>query len=332
MKMKYYLVLLTFVLSIILNFSGCREYKTTTKINSDGSCERTIIVKDKTVEPDSIVFPIPTDNSWKIERAKDKDDTTQTVYTATKYFDNVNEINNEYKNKEKIGIHVNLNKRFRWFYTYYDYEEIYHSYFPFRNIPLKNFLTPHEYELYLKNDTTKAFKKRLEKYAEENYFEYFFDEFIKLLVRNKIEDLTPELVTSKKSIIKKHIDEYGDKTEELMKYMGKVLGTKSVWKLRNGIDDIVKSILEKMDHFSTANGSFKNEVVIPGIILNTNAKTVEGNKVIWEFDEDRFCYEDFTMTVQSRVVNVWAFVVSGIVVLVVIVLLILPKLRRKKIM
>ncbi len=329
MKTKYYLAFLTFVLSMILNFSGCREYKTTTKINSDGSCERTVIVKDNTVEPHSLVFPIPADNSWKIKRTKVKDDTTQTVYTATKYFGDVNSINNEYKNKDKIGLHVNLDKKFRWFYTYFDYEEVYHSYFPFRSIPLKKFLTPQEYEQYLKDDTTKAFKKRLDKYAEESYFEYFFDEFLALLGKNKIADLTPEYVASKKSIIKEHIDEYGDKTEKLMKYMEKVLGTKSVWKLRDGIDNIVKSILEKMDHFSTANGSYKSEVTMPGIILSTNAKTVEGNKAVWEFEAGRFCYEDFTMTVQSRVANVWTFVVSGVIVLAVIVLLILPKFKKK---
>ncbi len=331
MKMKYYLTFLMFVLSMILNFSGCREYKTSTKINSDGSCLRAVMVKNTSIEPDSIVFPIPIDKSWKIERTKAKDDSTQTIYTATKHFDNVNDINNEYMNKEKIGLHVNLDKKFRWFYTYFDYEEVYHSYFPFRNIPLKNFLTPNEYELYLKNDTTKALKKRLDKYAEESYFEYFFDKLIMLLGKNKITDLTPEYVTSKKSIIKEHIDEYGDKTEELMKYMEKVLGTKSIWKLRDGIDNIVKSILEEMNHFSSANGSYKNEVTMPGIILNTNAKTIEGNKVVWEFNENRFCYEDFTMTVQSRAVNVWAFIVSGVIVIAVVVLLILPKLKKKQI-
>ncbi len=329
MKTKYYLAFLTFVLSMILNFPGCREYKTSTKINSDGSCERTVIVKDKTIEPDSIVFPIPADNSWKIERTKAKDDTTQTVYTATKYFDDVNSINNEYKNKDKIGLHVNLDKKFRWFYTYFDYEEVYHSFFPFRKILLKDFLTTKEYELYLNGDTTKALKERLDSFPEENYFEYFFDEFLVLLEKNKIADLPKDFVISKKNVIKEHVSDYGDKTEELIKYLEKVLGTKSVWKLRNGIDNIVKTVLEKMDHFSSANGSYKNEVTMPGIILNTNAKTVEGNKVIWEFEEGRFRYEDFTMTVQSRIVNVWAFIVSGAIVLIVIILLLLPKLRRK---
>lgn len=329
MKMKYYLILLTFVLSMILNFSGCREYKTSTKINSDGSCVRTVMVKDNTVEPDSIVFPVPVDKSWKIERTKAKDDSTQTVYTATKDFGNVNDINNEYKNKEKIGLHVNLDKKFRWFYTYYDYEEVYQSYFPFKKIPIRNFLTPQEYELYLKDDTTKAFKKRLDKYAEENYFEYFFQELLNLVRNNKTADLTPDLIISKKEKIKENINEHGDKTD-LMQYLEKVLGTKSVWKLKNGIDEIVKTIMDRMDQYSTANGSYKNEVAMPGIILNTNAKTVEGNKVIWEFDENRFCYEDFTMTVQSRAVNVWTFIVSGVVVFAVVILLILPKLKKKQ--
>jgi len=330
MKMKYYLTFLVFVLSMILNFSGCREYKTTTKINSDGSCVRTVMVKDNSVEPDSIVFPIPADKSWKIETTKAKDDTTQIVYTATKDFNDVNDINDEYKNKEKIGVHVNLDKKFRWFYTYYDYEEVYQSYFPFKKIPIRNFLTPQEYELYLKDDTTKVFKKRLDKYAEENYFEYFFDEFLALVKKSDITDLTPELVVSKKTIIRQEIDKHGDKTEELIVYLEKVLGTKSVRKLKNGIKNIVKTILNQMSRFSSVSGKYSNEVTMPGIILNTNAKTIEGNKVIWEFDENRFCYEDFTMTVQSRAVNVWAFIVSGVVVFAVVILLILPKLKKKQ--
>ena len=329
MKPKYYFAFLTLVLSMILNFSGCREYKTTTKINSDGSCERTVIVKENSVKPESLVFPVPTDNSWKIERTKAKDDTTQTVYTATKYFDDVNSINNEYKNKDKIGLHVNLDKKFRWFYTYFDYEEVYQSYFPFKKIPIKNFLTTKEYESYLSGDTTKALKKRLNGFAEENYFEYFFDEFLALLEKSNITDLAPEYVASKKSIISEKIREYGDKTEELIKYLEKVLGTKSVWKLKDGIENIIKSILDQMSHFSSVNGNYKNEVTIPGIILSTNAKTIEGNKAVWEFDENRFCYVDYKMVFKSRAVNVWAFIVSGVIVLAVIVLLIIPKFKKK---
>jgi len=331
MKIKYYLTLLSFVLSLILSFSGCREYKTSTRINSDGSCERTVTVKDNAVEPDSIIFPIPTDNSWKIERTKAKDDTTQIIYSATKHFDDVNSVNNEYKNKDKIGLSVNLDKKFRWFYTYFDYEEVYQSYFPFKKIPIQNFLTKKEYESYLNGDTTKTLKKRLDKYAEESYFEYFFDELITLLGKNKIADLTPEYVLSKKSIIKEHIDEYGDKTEDLIKYLEKVLGTKSVWNLKEGIDNIVKSILDKMGRYSSVSGKYSNEVAMPGIILSTNAKTIEGNKAVWEFDEDRFCFVDYTMVVKSRIVNIWAFIVSGVIVFAVIVLLLLPKLKGKRV-
>ena len=84
-----------------------------------------------------------------------------------------------------------------------------------------------------------------------------------------------------------------------------------------------------MSHFSSVNGNYKNEVTIPGIILSTNAKTIEGNKAVWEFDENRFCYVDYKMVVKSRAVNVWAFIVSGVIVLAVIVLLIIPKFKKK---
>ena len=38
---------------------------------------------------------------------------------------------------------VSLKKKFRWFYTYYEYSEVYPMTFPFQKIPVDSFLTGH---------------------------------------------------------------------------------------------------------------------------------------------------------------------------------------------
>lgn len=331
-KMKNKFFTLTAAVFILIGGYGCRDYSTKTKINSDGSCERTVILKGDSSEianPASLPFPIPVNSTWKIERKKDTSEKNSFYYIAIKNFDNVNSLNNEYKNSEKIGVNIKFEKKFRWFYTYYDYEEIYKAFFPFLKIPLKSFLTPKEYEMFLNDDTTKAFKKRLDEYAEKNYYEYFFDALISSAEHHNLKDLSREKVLSNKEYIRENIERSSGDNKTIFNILEKTFGTKPILDLKTDIEKISFEIELKIKAMGDANGSYENEIIMPGIILSTNSKSINGNTVLWKVYEKRFCYEDFTMTVQSRVVNVWAFVVSGAIVLVVIILLLLPKLRKK---
>jgi hypothetical protein len=57
--------------------------------------------------------------------------------------------------------------------------------------------------------------------------------------------------------------------------------------------------------------NYASVVEMPGIITDTNAPTVEGNKVTWRGFKS---YEgDFEMWVESRVVNWWSLVVTGLI-------------------
>jgi hypothetical protein len=78
-----------------------------------------------------------------------------------------------------------------------------------------------------------------------------------------------------------------------------------------------------------AGGSYINEVEMPGIILNTNASSVEGNKVSWKLSDEKFLYNDYMMTVESRVANPWVTYITGGVLIALVALLMVPRLRRK---
>jgi hypothetical protein len=311
------------ILMVLLVASGCRkDKKITTTIHSDGSCLRTVLVNP--VSDTSSSFPIPTDKSWEVRLEGD----TEKVYVARKRFDNVNQMNNEYRRPDKVGIDLKFKKKFRWFFTYFSYQETYKPCFLIQRIPIQSFLTKEEYARYETGDTSKALKARLDDFLMANIIEEFYCELIDSVERLHDPSIPVSVFIAKKKELDFH--DAGDKPKEIVKYLEKTLGLTLSGKLDKQIDGIVKSIEDvKMKFLLDAGGNYANEVEMPGIILSTNANAVEGNKAVWNFNEDRFTFLSYTMTVESRSANLWTTYVTGGVLIVIIVLLLLPRLRSK---
>jgi hypothetical protein len=318
--MKYRFV--PIIVLVLLTVSGCKkDKKTTTKINSDGSCVRTVVINP--VSDTSSSFPIPTDISWEIRLEGD----TEKVYIARKRFDDVNQMNNEYKRPNKEGIDLKFEKKFRWFFTYFIYQETYKPCFQIQRIPIQSFLTKEEYVQYENGDTSKAFKKRMDEFLMENIFEEFYSQLIDSVKSLHDPSIPASIFIAKKQEIDFHKMEHT--TKDIVQYLEKVLGLKLKSKLERQIDGVTKSIDAKVQFMINAGGDFSNEVVMPGIVLNTNANTVEGNKVVWHFNEDKFTFISYTMNVESRIANPWATYATGAAVIVLVVFLMVPRLRRK---
>jgi len=332
MKIKYGLWIYSIISIASLILSGCgEEYKSTTKINSDGSCERIIIVKADSSYIQSSTFHIPTDKSWDPQfKLLEKD--TQKVFVIHKMFNDVNKINDEYKNKNNVGVEIKFDKKFRWFFTYFDYKETYKAYNPFNIIPLSSYLTKEEFAQYEKGDTSKTLKQRLDKYFEKNVFEYFFNQLIEAVQKLNDSSLPVNLFTSNKQAIydKLFMEKEANTPKEITQRISSIIKSKSVSKLEPEIEKIMNEIMEKLQA-SDVKYAFTNEIIMPGIILNTNSATVEGNKVSWKFGADRFHYTDYSMNVESRISNVWTILVTCGVVVVIIALLLLPRIRKNKI-
>jgi hypothetical protein len=319
-QMKYRFV--TIIVLVLLTASGCKkEKKTTTQINSDGSCVRTVVINP--VSDTSSSFPVPTDKSWETRTEGD----TEKVYVASKRFDDVNQMNNEYKRAEKVGIDLKFEKKFRWFFTYFSYQETYKPCLQIQRIPIRTFLTKEEYAQYESGDTSKALKERLDEFLMANIFEEFYGHLIDSVESLHDPSLPVNIFIAKKQEIDFHKME--PKTKDIVKYLERVLGLKLGDKLERQIDGIVKLIDAKVKFMIDAGGDYVNEVVMPGIVLNTNANTVEGNKVVWHFNDDKFTFINYTMIVESRIANPWATYATGGALIVIVTLLMLPRMRSK---
>ena len=139
----------------MIMMNSCLDYEITTQVYPDGRIERYFRVHgDYEMINESSSITLPADSTWEIKTWWELDDSTKIkpdslyVYTARKIFKNYKELNEELKNApniyNKVNIKVNLKRKFRWFYTFIEYREIYQKHFPYDYLPSEDFLTDEE--------------------------------------------------------------------------------------------------------------------------------------------------------------------------------------------
>lgn len=339
MKVRNSLSLIIVGILLIVG-SGCNEknYTVKTKVNSDGSIERTYIVeKDDSAAVYQNPFPVIFDSTWKIEVKKINDSTKNFAFTAKKYFRTSNYLMEDvFKSNsiDKLNNSVTIEKHFRWFYTYFDYRENYKEIMPFNNIPLEKFFSQSELKQFYADTVSKQLDAKLDEWWQKNIFEEYFKVLYNSAKYYNTPDFNTSLLNSKKdSLYKALIDSdtkvSGDiKAEKVIAICEKVLGTNKIRGLKNDFESIEKDINKNFESMLKLDGKYINEVILPGIIINTNSKEIEGNKLKWEFNPSYLIFKE--MNAQSRMINTWAFVVTGVLVLFILTALILPLIRKKK--
>ncbi|MBN2281473.1 MAG: hypothetical protein JXQ65_12905 [Candidatus Marinimicrobia bacterium] len=329
----------------ILNLTGCFEITDQTKVNKDGSLEKTIIFKDDSsavmkilAGEEETALQIPTGENWETSLQFDKTDSSDLIYSASCLFKNDQALNKvmqtEGDSLYKIMPRVTLKKHFQWFYTYYHYREIY-PYFGYRQyVKIEEYLTPGQLELYYNGkDSTDIIDNLIEKWMKENVFTYFKIEFSKALTQlnglqtsiEKLDEIEDTLLTVVENVVE--LEDLEKSVDEILNILGKQFGSYPIHDLKAQLTDILYELQKRTVSVFSLIGEFQVIVDMPGIILSTNSNIIEGNRVKWTFDHERFSLNDFSMEVESRSLNIWTIYVTFIVLIGMIVLLIF---RKKK--
>lgn len=352
MKTQFYFKIV--FLLIIIFILGCgRNYKVETIIYADGSCHRTFIVTDHEKIEDFFKseYPIPVDTTWNLVIEKDTVEGGDTIYIykATKFFENVEQLNQLYVTDTSIysctGRTVELKRKFRWFYTYLEYIETYPKLF--NQTSLVSYMDSVQYSY------TKLTHEEQQKYLKENFdslgAERFDEEietiYFNWMARSIFNELFDVVEKSAKNISNWPISDsdFKHKRDSLQIIMD-TNEDKDIWDILNVIvdfDSTLISNLRQQKAFSEfeikyrffedifLESGYSNTIEMPGLIIETNSSRVsEYNKVEWYVEWDKYFTDDYKMYVQSRIINKWAFWVSGIFVIFFIVVVALKKLRK----
>jgi len=331
--------------ALLLVFSSCKELFVTTKVNKDGSFTRIITITGDSAEIINSTTPYPIDNSWEKQFAKDTKDTSKYILTYSKLYENSDILNSEIQNdtsKMKLfSRKIEINKQFGFFYSYLTFKETYKAYNPFSNVDYKQYLS--DEDLNLLSGYTKAYSHadslKLENAKEKQ------DNFL-------IDAATEEVIIGLKEGVKRLnepsltnqiIEHYSDSIKVWINKANDILSDTAIFVLlqeRTGIEAFsgltaleppalqkYNESMEKLLNILEFE-NFIQTVEMPGIITETNSTELIGNQVRWEVGADSFLVKDDIMFVESRVVNYWAFIFTGIVFLLSIVVLLLKGFRK----
>lgn len=333
--MKIQHIIYPFLLGLLI-ISGCREITVTTRVNEDGSFTRFIKITGDSADVFKKDLPYPIDDSWSRNSMKDSTENGKFIVVYTKSYEDSDQLNTEIKQDtgwmKGLKRNVSINKRFGFFYSYLTFSETYIAIKPFEKLNYPNKLSSEEMLILsgnkipiTANDSLK--EEKVSDRFEELLIEAIADEVISTLEEGikSLNDpqLDPASVVIYRDSIENNLVEYFEKMEVFIDFYKDWTGNESVIKLKSLEPPLFEELDQKVSFLlnSIFMDSYSQTVEMPGLITQTNANSVTGNKVSWNVGSDHFFFDDFEMLVESRVVNTWAFVLAGFFVFVVIILL-----------
>ncbi|NOX47123.1 MAG: hypothetical protein GXO89_09125 [Chlorobi bacterium] len=340
MKRKQFIISL--FISIFL-LSSCEEISIRTVVNKDGSFTRTIMVTGDSNEVLKSELPYPVDETWERTFLKDTTDNNDYILVYSKSFKSSKllnrEINRDTSWRKNLKRQIEVEKKFGFFYSYLVYRETIKAANPFTKLDYKDYISKEDL-LWLSgkklalNSSDSAKIDDAEKRAE-TYLQKAFTEEIIAALKKGVEQfnnraIRPELIDEYRDSIALKIQDWDFKSAmDFVDYLAEWTNDNSVYKLKKTIPALFENIDDDTkfikDIFSMQ--AYKVYVEMPGIITETNSLSMNGGQAQWNVTASSILIEDYVMLVESRIVNYWMFILTGIV-LISFIGLILWKSRK----
>lgn len=339
MKTNHIILIL---IALLFTFSACREITVTTKINKDGSFTRIITITGDSSDLFNKNLPYPIDDSWLMEVKHDSVDTSMYV-TYTKTYSDSDLLNTEMRTDtgwmSQLDRNIEIRKRFGFFYSYLTFDEYVKAANPFTFLNFNDYLTAEDMkwlnnEIQPKTSADTIIMEEVEEKALEFLARSITAEIVNILEKGirQLDDpeIDPEIVQMNHDSLLKLVDEWAfEKPDVFIDSLSGWIENTELLKLKQQQPDLFNEFNIKVQYFDQLFDmhDYHQHVEMPGLITETNAQVLKGNSVSWEVENGSFLFIDYSMHVESRVVNYWMFIITGLIILVLIILLILKVFR-----
>ena len=325
-------------------FAGCLEIETTTTLHRDGSLRRMVVIKGDSSAIDRGQYTVPLDTTWRREIRKIED--RKLELTASKDFANAEELNNQLRGTpgKTLQSTVSVEESFRWFTSLVTYRERIHRFNPINEIPITDYISQSEIDRFIEHEvmdkpyatagdslSLDAASGRYEEWSARNVFAAYFNVFMDGVQRLNDANLTPSFVQTRKDTlfsVFSHIDtKQADAQRRAFEQLLNERAVSEVYRMQEDEFSRLTQQLEFVDEVTS--DTYQSSVVMPGLILDTNAPSLEGNRADWKNYMGVAYFQDFEMWITSQVINWWAVVVTSVLVLGGLVVLVLAAIRRR---
>lgn len=347
------------IITAVIIFSSCEPADMTTIVHENGSCTRifsskadpAFIAGDTSHNP----FPVALTDGWKIRWKYDGQQTfndwpgkgvseqiTDTIPIhafATHYYSSIQKMADSFRFSKdhpwhQFKIIPRLEKKFRWFYTYYTYTEIYPK-LPLKiKVPFDKYMTADEYSFWLTgrpdlcegmsgneaNNYTRSLEKKFNLWMLQNVWEEQYAALLNHLEYFPGHPSPGKMLEQKDSIFQQLILHSADNSFELNtagvlntgSTLNKYFHTNAFSKLDHSDDSIMRIIKNPpaLETFGNYNGvSFNYKLLMPGRLLSTNGLN-KNDTLMWKIDAFRMLKEAYVVKAESRKLNVLITILS----------------------
>ncbi len=332
-------ILVAGFLLVPLFLGGCKEFEITTEIARDGSLLRTVAVQGDSSGFGETVLALPAAPGWRTSSRPDSEEVGTIWYGFEREFRRVGDLQADIEarpgNRWAVRSRVGLEKRHRWFVTWWTWTEAYDSAWPFADPPPEDYFTPEELIRLQNDEADSTLSARGERWQIRTLYEQFFIRLRRGAVRLDDPDLVPERLDEEKETLFETVIAAADEADEdelvevLLTTCTDFFATSAVAGLRPEIEDFNRLYREFSSWHEMFSGEgYIHQVVMPGVIIDSNADEVHMNTARWEIEPGELLYFPFSVEVTSRATNVTLLIAAGIVLAGLIAILAVLALRR----
>jgi hypothetical protein len=169
---------------------------------------------------------------------------------------------------------------------------------------------------------------KTEEWTVKNLILGWINEFSGLTAGRTGEDLSRKTLKSKEDDLVKIINKYEDKFDSLWSsgvILKELIGEENAAIFRNEADSALKIATNRL---FTDFKDYSVRNIMPGKLLGTNGYIDSNQVVLWPVKLDFFLTEPYRMWAESKTVNLWAWIVTGLFLLFVATGLLIKLTRR----
>lgn len=339
----------TLLVLIGLLASCSANYRMTTRVHEDGTMDREVyaladsafLAGDRSKNP----FLFQLGNDWTVENL---DSCTTVDFFGEKEKQNVKAFRTGEGRKattffspkaawmEPLAVpQEKLEKYFRWFYTYYTYTCDFREITEKGPVPIDRYLSKSEQALLFQGDISGyrgmngiELKNELDD-IEQKFLEWFYHTQFELSYEVVEQFLQKSGDVTRLEKIKKEKREVFERDENRKKedecspqYVCTLLDKRyetdfftDLYKVNE--KEMQQVYEEKCITMELFGYQIKFELAMPGELLSANTSLRENDRLVWKVDAYRLLGGNYVLKAESRVMNWWAFCVTGLLIVLV---------------
>lgn len=253
-------------------------------------------------------------------------------------FASVKEMHEKFKMKKshewsKMKVNHALEKKFRWFYTYYKYSETYPQLKTDFKIPIDKYMTNDEASFWFTGQPNivqgmngieiREFVGKLEDayniWYGLNVWSNEFDVLVKNYDKIEIKPVSVERLKELRDTIFFSIKEK-DKYEmkDVLNQYFKTTAFSPLWQGDSSVMRKYEKGAENQEYMSYFSKDFNYKLIMPGKIISAINAVQHSDTLSWKLTAYRMAVSDYTIEAQSRKSNIWAFIVTGLILILAV--------------